>query len=140
MHRSLHWFGWLIQRAHHGRIKRGVAYDNDGGALCFEPTKAGDESTLGTGKISLMGTTAPRLIFNYGRKDFPDTKLVVFAQRPDGTRTELKTIDYSKINGNEAWLTEVLSLDGFENERYIFVGFKAIGGDNRAPTSLITFA
>lgn len=115
------------------KIKRGVAYDNDGGALCFEPTNAGDESTLGTGKISLMGTTAPRLIFNYGRKDFPDTKLVVFAQRPDGTRTELKTIDYSKINGNEAWLTEVLSLDGFENERYIFVGFKAIGGDNRAP-------
>lgn len=83
------------------KIRRGVAYDNDGGALCFEPTNAGDESTLGTGKISLMGTTTPKLIFNYSRKEFPDTKLVVFVQRPDGTRTELKTIDFAKINGSE---------------------------------------
>ncbi|WP_232220090.1 choice-of-anchor J domain-containing protein [Prevotella falsenii] len=30
-------------------------------------------------------------------------------------------------------LTEVVPLEGFENERYIFVGFKAIGGNNRAP-------
>ncbi|GAB6975396.1 hypothetical protein JCM15124A_03030 [Prevotella falsenii] len=115
------------------KIRRGVAYDNDGGALCFEPTNAGDESTLGTGKISLMGTTTPKLIFNYSRKEFPDTKLVVFVQRPDGTRTELKTIDFAKINGSEPWLTEVVPLEGFENERYIFVGFKAIGGNNRAP-------
>ncbi|WP_232220091.1 hypothetical protein [Prevotella falsenii] len=48
-----------------------------------------------------MGTTTPKLIFNYSRKEFPDTKLVVFVQRPDGTRTELKTIDFAKINGSE---------------------------------------
>ena len=115
------------------KIRRGIACDNDGGALCFEPAHAGDGSVLGTGKISLLGTTNPKLIFNYGRKDFPDTKLVVFVQRPDGTRTELKTIDFSKINEQTPWQTEVLPLNGFENERYIFVGFKAISGNNRAP-------
>ena len=115
------------------KIRRGVAYDKDGGALCFEPAHTGDESTLGTGKISLIGTTNPKLIFSYGRKNFPDTKLIVFVQRPDGTRTELKTIDYSLINGNQAWFNEVIPLSGFENERFIFIGFKAVGGTNHEP-------
>ena len=73
------------------KIRRGVAYDNDGGALCFEPAHTGDESTLGTGKISLIGTTNPKLIFSYGRKNFPDTKLIVFAQRQTAPGTELKS-------------------------------------------------
>ena len=125
---------WLAEtKGTSWKIRRGIACDNDGGALCFEPAHAGDGSVLGTGKISLLGTTNPKLIFNYGRKDFPDTKLVVFVQRPDGTRTELKTIDFSKINEQTPWQTEVLPLNGFENERYIFVGFKAISGNNRAP-------
>lgn len=115
------------------KIRRGVAYDKDGGALCFEPAHTGDESTLGTGKISLIGTTNPKLIFSYGRKNFPDTKLIVFVQRQDGTRTELKTIDYSLINGNDAWFNEVIPLSGFENERFVFIGFKAVSGTNHEP-------
>ena len=115
------------------KIRRGVAYDKDGGALCFEPAHTGDESTLGTGKISLIGTTNPKLIFSYGRKNFPDTKLIVFVQRQDGTRTELKTIDYSLINSNQAWFNEVIPLSGFENERFVFIGFKAVSGTNHEP-------
>ena len=75
----------------------------------------------------------PKLIFSYGRKNFPDTKLIVFVQRQDGTRTELKTIDYSLMNGNQAWFNEVIPLSGFENERFVFIGFKAVSGTNHEP-------
>lgn len=126
---SLSTLVWLAEtKGASWKICRGLSADNDGGSLCFESSKLGEQSILGTGKISLVGTTNPKLVFQHRFDNFCNTKIIVFAQKPDGTRTELRTIDYSKINKTEkSWITEVVPLADFEDERYIFIGFKAVG-------------
>ncbi|GAB6983120.1 choice-of-anchor J domain-containing protein [Prevotella dentasini] len=67
-------------------ISKEVASDGDGGSLIFQPKEAGN-STILTGKISLKGATAPKLLFDYRGDGADQSKIDLAFQKKDGSFT-----------------------------------------------------
>ena len=84
-------------RALNANVTSEQAQDNDGGAMYFSATASGSVSAV-FGKFSFTGATAPKMIFVY-KTPASQAKLLVTAERPDGTRLTINEIDLSTATG-----------------------------------------
>ena len=102
------------------------ASDNDGGSLLFNSKNDSDKAILGSGKISLAGATNPMLVFSHQSYAGSNAKINVYAQKPDGTRDLLKTVDYNSIADAEGWIREAVSLkQEYKSLKYIEIVFES---------------
>ena len=94
--------------------------DNDGGAIVFNPSKAGTAAIV-TGKISLQGAASPKFLFDYYTQPGAKGSLAIELVKQDGTSINFWTHDLSaETTGTAKWNhvildlpTELLSLDYF---------------------------
>lgn len=102
--------------------------DGDGCSFAFEPEAIGDSAWVNTGKISLAGATAPRLIFYHFCTPGKNIKINVKLQTPDGKETLLTTVDYRTLSGTAAWRRTMADIPAsFCSERYVMVKFETVG-------------
>lgn len=103
--------------------------DNDGGAVEFAPTKSG-QSTFHTGKISLKGAKAPKLIFSYYGAEGENAVLAAEIQHQSGAIDTLWTHDFSTgTAASGAWKTQTIDLpQSLASENYIIVRFRGNSG------------
>ena len=124
-------------------MSKDMSADQDGGCLLWAPNvsyntfgeqqftiEEGDESSICSPKLSLQGASHPVLSFCYYAKVNESARLVVIAQKPDGTKVELKNLDLA-LTTNEGWATESVDLSNLSSERYVIVKFKGVSeGDD----------
>lgn len=96
---------------------------DDGYSQSWYTTKSGQTTELGSGKISLYGTTNPHLIFSYYAYPGKDVVLTVIAD--DGTEdsVELGKVDYSLLTGEEGWRKADFDLSQLVNTDYVVLRF-----------------
>lgn len=85
----------------------------------------GDEASFNTPKISLSGSTNPKLYFNLYATANDPAQLKVQIQTPDGTVHDAKTIDLSSTT-TAGWTGQVVDLGDYASQRYIIVKFRGI--------------
>ncbi len=111
--------------------------DNDGGSFIYASTADEDNATIASGKINLAGATNPMIVFSHKAAAGSNAKIVVSAQKPDGTSDVLETIDYSKIPAADAgkWIRKSVALKSdYTSLPYIMVKFTASA---KAETSVL---
>ena len=94
--------------------------DNDGGAIVFNPSKAGTAAIV-TGKISLQGAASPKFLFDYYTQPGTKGSLAIELVKQDGTSINFWAHDLStETTGTAKWNhvildlpTELLSQDYF---------------------------
>lgn len=86
---------------------------------------AGDEVSINTPKISLSGTTNPKLYFSLYATANDPAQLKIIVQAPDGTESEAKTIDLSATT-TAGWTTQDVDLSAYAANRYIIVKFHGV--------------
>ncbi len=96
--------------------------DNDGGSFHVSPVSADDVSYIGSGKITLGGTTAPKLMFHYKATAGSKAKINVEVETPDGKSHVVSAIDCSKGKEGE-WTAAGVDLSKWSNERFITFDF-----------------
>lgn len=116
---------WWISRNSGGSSNYALdkeSSDADGGSFVYQSYSADDYATLGSGKISLAGATNPMLIFSHKAAAGTGAKIVVKAQKPDGTEDILKTVDASADAGK--WTRESIALKAeYASLPYIILTF-----------------
>ncbi len=100
--------------------------DNDGGCFHVSPVSSDDISYLGSGKISLGGAVAPKLMFHYKASAGSKAKINVEVETPDGKSHVAGTIDCSKGTEGE-WQAAGIDLSQWSNERFITFDFAVQG-------------
>lgn len=118
------------------RIMTDNSYDGDGGSLLWAPyseelyywsedytIKAGDETSVNMPKVSLGGSTNPKLYFNLNTIERDSATLTVLAQTPDGVDHELKTIDLLAMP-KTGWSLQEADLTPFISQRYVIIKFR----------------
>jgi hypothetical protein len=128
------YFQWFTQ----------VSSDDDNGCAYFGSTeaKAGDRAVLSSGKISLSGSSNPKLYFNYYLISNGAHKINVNVKTAHGVKETLTTIDFDKVyaaDKTEGWKTVVLDLSKYKDEKYITVEFDATIGNPKALILLDNF-
>lgn len=98
---------------------------DDGYSQSWYTTKNGQISALGSGKISLRGTTNPHLIFSYYAYPGKDVTITVLADKGTEETTELGKIDYSLLSGEEGWRSADFDLSKLVNADYVVFRFSA---------------
>ena len=100
--------------------------DNDGGCFHVSPVSSDDISCLGSGKITLGGAVAPKLMFHYKASAASNAKINVEVETPDGKSHVAGTIDCSKGTEGE-WQAAGIDLSQWANERFITFDFAVQG-------------
>lgn len=117
---------------------KNTSADSDGGAASFTAAAEGDAATLGSGKISLAGSTAPWLVFRYYANPTKIAKLDVELQRngdPENVVT-LKTINYSTLTGEAGWRFVAIDLSAYKADTYDRILFTATSEDTSVPVTI----
>lgn len=96
--------------------------DNDGGCFYLMPVNDDDISYLGSGKISLGGATAPKLMFHHKAAEGSKAKITVEVETPDGIKHEAGVIDYANLQGGD-WSASGIDLSPWANEPFITFDF-----------------
>ncbi len=100
--------------------------DSDGGSILFNSKNDADKAILGSGKINLAGAANPMLVFSHQSFAESNAKISVYAQKPDGTRDLLKTVDYSTIEEAGGWIRESVPLkQEYTSLKYIEIIFES---------------
>lgn len=113
-----------------------TSFDKDNGAAQFLADKPGDETVLGSGKISMEGVRNPQLTFTYYAYPGKDLCLKVGAKLDGNTLKVLKTYDYNTIGGYSGWRTEVLDLNELKGCKYLTIMFDASSNDTQTPITI----
>ena len=100
--------------------------DNDGGCFYLMPVNDDDISYLGSGKISLGGATAPKLMFHHKAAEGSKAKITVEVETPDGIKHEAGVIDYANLQGGD-WSASGIDLSPWANEPFITFDFAVQG-------------
>ena len=102
------------------------ASDSDRGSIYFNSKSDADKAILGSGKICLAGATNPMLVFCHKSFEGSKAKINVYAQKPDGTRDLLRTVDYDSIKDTESWIRESIQLkQEYVSLKYIEIIFES---------------
>jgi len=84
--------------------------DNDGGAIAFRPTNPGTAAIV-TGKISLQGAKAPKLLFDYYAQPGAKASLGIELVKKDGSSVNFWSCDFSTTAAGEVkWNHVILDL------------------------------
>lgn len=107
-----------------------TSYDELGGSAAFDGM--GDAAYLSSGKISLAGTTTPKLVFRTKTGKNTNGSITVLIGRQGGLVDSLTIVKYNTMDSEQAtpWATTVVSLDKYVNEPYIIVRFRGEGTTN----------
>lgn len=110
------------------------ASDNDGGCVMWTSYStadnvytiaSGDESSFSLAKVTLAGSSKPRLTFDaYATANMP-AKLVVSVKLPDGSENAIATEDFSS-NTTSGWKTYSVDLTPYKDQRYVVCNFKGV--------------
>lgn len=93
--------------------------DGDGWSFVWDASVSEQDSlSMNSGKISLAGTTNPRLAFSYKIFGGDGDRIEVIATTPDGVEHNLATFDYQE---EDKWNTSNISLADYIGERYIML-------------------
>lgn len=114
--------------------------DNTGGCIAWCPMTlnfwilewyytvlAGEECSLNTPKLSLRGTTNPKLFFNlrnYSNYKHDSSHMKVLVATPDGTEHE--AANFTLDNSKDEWTMRSADLTPYINERYVIVKLRGI--------------
>lgn len=104
-----------------------TSVDNDGGCFHLMPVNSDDIAYLGSGKISLGGATAPKLMFHHKADKDSKAKITVEVETPDGKSHVAGVVDYANQKGGE-WSASGIDLSPWANEPFITFDF-AVQGD-----------
>ena len=86
---------------------------------------SGDESSFSLAKVTLAGSSKPRLTFDaYATANMP-AKLVVSVKLPDGSENAIATEDFSS-NTTSGWKTYSVDLTPYKDQRYVVCNFKGV--------------
>lgn len=108
------------------RIISRMSYDYDGGCASFYTNyEAGEEATLGTGKISMKGMTNPKLVFRYFNEPDSDMTIKVVVNAATQSTDTVSILKFKDSTLPEGWQTEVVSLDDYKDLPYIWLEFIA---------------
>ena len=110
------------------KVTKDDSSDGDGGSLVCKADVAGT-STLHTGKLTLKGATAPKVIFDYKNEDVEHTKVEIFFRKKDGTVTA-PIWTSTAADAKPGWRT--ISVDipaALTSESYVIMGIKATADD-----------
>lgn len=105
-------------------------YDGDGGAMVFTPEVQPETAVLESGKITLEGADAPRLVLRY--LAYPGAQATLRVKvRPEGqlATEQLAEIDYRKLTGDDRWETAQYDLSAYKDKKYITLWFEAAVDD-----------
>ncbi len=99
--------------------------DGDGGAMSF--FGLGDDAWLYTGKISLIGSEKPKLLFSTFQPAASKAEIVVEIMKPDGSVDSIQAVDFAKEPVGE-WSSHSVAIDSkYASLPYIMVGFHGRG-------------
>lgn len=90
------------------------------------PVNDDDISYLGSGKISLGGATAPKLMFHHKAAEGSKAKITVEVETPDGIKHEAGVVDYANLQGGD-WSASGIDLSPWANEPFITFNFAVQG-------------
>lgn len=126
------YFWWVSRGVGSGMQNAGFANGNDAdgnnGMAGMEPWQAGDQYGINSGKISLSGVEAARLLFCHKNTPGCDSEVKVVIVKKDGTAQTLKTISYRNITTDE-WNEESIYIPNeYLAEDYIQVQFWLTAG------------
>lgn len=112
--------------------------DGDGGAASFQAKKEGDAATLGSGKITLAGADNPWLVYRYYARPgkLAQLKLELSTNGDLEKLTELKTINYKSLTGEEGWRTVAIDLSPYKSASYIRLLFTATSEEKGVPVTI----
>lgn len=108
-----------------------ISQDNDAGCIAWAPTKPNEGANVCSSKISLKGTSAPKMIYYYLGAQGKDMKYDVIVSKSGATDQVVKTVDCSKIT-TAGWQRDVVDLSAYKDERYVVVKFHAYSPDTTA--------
>lgn len=118
------------------RLNHAPGYDGQPGHASFDPDRAGAESKLVTGKISIKDMKNPMLTYWYYAVPGASTVMEVYAQAPDSMSKVVDYTDFRELNGEEGWRMGCAELSGLVSLKYIRLGFRTVSGDDAVGSKL----
>ncbi|MBR1687862.1 MAG: choice-of-anchor J domain-containing protein [Prevotella sp.] len=100
----------------------GFSSSSEDGSCLFMQTYYGDTLSFSTGKISLAGTTAPKLVYKL-RYNSNSGGAYVFVKKADGTFDVIEATDLNTNTDFATWHTKKVDLSAYKDESSIQVVF-----------------
>lgn len=113
-----------------------IAQDGDHGSTSFKASAAGDNASINTGKISLVGTNAPRLSFYYYATPGQNIILKAWVENMTEKADTVLNADVRTLTGEAGWHRVTAPLAQYKDGRYITVHFNATGLDTEAQVAV----
>ncbi len=124
-----------------------LTQDGDGGGAWWAPYQvqtnlgtlnyliaSGDETSMNLPKISLKGSTNPKLYFYLYNIAGNQASLKVLVAKPDGTETEAASYNLSSLASG--WSKQSVDLSSFASERYVIVKFQGIASGSNVTVGI----
>ena len=101
--------------------------DNDGGAFRCVIRTAGDDASVCSPKITLVGATQPKLIFQYYFAPGMEAKIKPIVNLATQSKAETTTIDLATEAGEAGWRQATIDLTPYATAPYIIIELHATG-------------
>lgn len=112
------------------------AQDGDHGSTSFQAEAEGDNASVNTGKITLIGTNNPRLSFYYYCTPGENIILKAWVENMTEATDTVLNVDVRKLTGEAGWHRVSAPLTQYKDGRYITVHFNATGLDKEAKVAV----
>lgn len=113
-----------------------LAEDADHGSTSFKASVAGDNASINTGKITLIGTSSPQLSFYYYCTPGQNMLLKAWVENMTEHTDTILNIDIRKLEGEAGWHRVTAPLAAYADGSYITVHFNATGLDTEAQVAI----
>ena len=125
IHDSRFWWGTPLVGATNWGLSATSA-DNDGGSMMFVSKAESDKAVVGTRKITLQGSSSPKLFFKYYSQPSSTGSLTLQIDRGQrGIIDDVAVFDLAADNPDGGWKQATVDLEEYTTDKYVILRFLA---------------